>query len=302
MTRPVAVPERADPVGLGICLGAAVLLGLAIAVSRYAYDGGTNGLTIAGLRCAVAAVLLAGLCVATRRRLALPAPILLHCYGNGVLFSIMSYGNVGSVQFIPVGLAALLFFTYPPIVAASGALLLRDPVSPAKALAIGGAFVGLALMLGVSVGSTDPRGIALARAAAFGAAINAHWLVRRLRHVDGVVMTFHITVGAAVVLAAATLGSGSLAWPDAVHGWWGLAGVVGFQSIGLPLYFLGIQRIGAVRGTMITNVQPVVSIVAAWLLFGELLTPVQLLGGAMVLGGFWTMQWDDARRRRAAAG
>ena len=46
---------------------------------------------------------------------------------------------------------------------------------------------------------------------------------------------------------------------------------------------------------MITNLQPVVSIVAAFVLYGETLTPVQLAGGIMVLTAVWVMQWSDAR-------
>ena len=36
--------------------------------------------------------------------------------------------------------------------------------------------------------------------------------------------------------------------------------------------------------------KPVVSIVAAYAMFGEVLTPVQMLGGLLVLGGVLLMQ------------
>ena len=46
---------------------------------------------------------------------------------------------------------------------------------------------------------------------------------------------------------------------------------------------------------MLSNLQPVTSIVAALILFDEWLTPIQLAGGAMVLAGIALMQWRDAR-------
>ena len=49
---------------------------------------------------------------------------------------------------------------------------------------------------------------------------------------------------------------------------------------------------------MLANVQPVTSIVATRMLFGELLGAAQLAGGAMVLAGIMLMQWYDARSRR----
>ena len=50
---------------------------------------------------------------------------------------------------------------------------------------------------------------------------------------------------------------------------------------------------------MLGNIQPVTSIVAAFALFGEWLTPVQLVGGAMVIAGILIMQRHDARAAAA---
>ena len=107
---------------------------------------------------------------------------------------------------------------------------------------------------------------------------------------------------AAVVLAAVTLGSGAMQAPATPSGWLGLALVVVLQSSSIPLYFLAMPRIGALKAAMVSNVQPVVSIVAAFALYAELLTPTQLAGGAMVLGAVWWMQRFDRRRQLAATG
>ncbi|MBT3535138.1 MAG: EamA family transporter [Rhodospirillaceae bacterium] len=64
----------------------------------------------------------------------------------------------------------------------------------------------------------------------------------------------------------------------------------------MPLYFLALTYIGAMKSAMFTNAQPLVSIAAAYLLFGEIMTPIQLLGGALVLGGIWLMQISGRRK------
>ena len=46
---------------------------------------------------------------------------------------------------------------------------------------------------------------------------------------------------------------------------------------------------------MLANIQPVTSIVAAFPLFGEWSTPVQLPGGAIIIAGIPVMQRHDAR-------
>ena len=282
--------ERRDfALGLALAVAAAVGLGMAVAVSRWAYLGGTNGITVAATRGCVALALLLVCCLALRKNLLLPRRALLHSLGLGALASGSFYGNIASVQYIPVGLAALLFFTYPPMIAALS-LALREQVTPRKLAAVSISFLGLAIMLGVSVQNVDLRGVGLALMAAAATALNAVWLQRSVADRDPMVVTLWMMVAAATTLLAAAVVSGEVRWPIASVGWWGLIGVVFFQSVCIPLYFLAIPRIGALRSGVVTNVQPVVSIVAAYAMFGEVLTLVQMLGGLLVLGGVLLMQ------------
>ncbi len=267
-----------------------------MALSRLAYEGGTNGLSVATTRSVVAAVGIGIFCLATGRRLGVTPREWLHCAGLGCLMSVMLYGNVGSVQFIPVGLAALLFFTFPPLVAVIQAVVLRDPPGRAKAGAIAVSFAGLALMLGVSVIGMDLRGVALALGAGVATAWHSVWLMRHLAHRDAMVLTAHMTCVAALVLVAIAAARGGLAAPGTASGWLGLVAVVVLQSSGLPLYIVAVRRVGALKCAMVANVQPVASILAALALYGELLGPLELAGGALVIGGIVAMQRQDARR------
>lgn len=281
--------RRNFALGMGLAVAAAVGLGMAVAVSRWAFLGGTNGITVAATRGVVALALLIVCCLALKKRLLLPGRATLHALGLGAIASGSFYGNIASVQYITVGLAALLFFTYPPLIAALS-FALGERVSARKLAAVAISFAGLALMLGLSLEHVDPRGVGLALMAASATAINAVWLQRSVADQDAMVVTLWMMVAAASVLLVGALASGEVRWPTQAVGWWGLAGVVFFQSTCIPLYFLAIPLIGALRSGVVTNVQPVVSIIAAWAMFGELLTPVQLLGGALVLGGVLLMQ------------
>jgi len=299
MRRPAPGGAASPPLDVGVLLGllAATGLGLAVAVSRYAYDGGTNGVTVATTRAVVMTIGLALFCTLSGRSLRLPLRQWLPCAGLGALTAMMFYGNVGAVEFIPVGLAALLFFTYPPMIAVINVLVVREPLSAPKLAAVAIAFAGLALMLGVSVRSVDARGVALALGAAVATAWNAVWLARRAGQLDTFVVTFHMAFVAALLLLALALAGGFVVWPHSAQGWLGLIGVVVLQASSVPLYFLSLVRIGALKSGVITNLQPLVSILAALLLFGEILTPVQFLGGGLVLAGVWLMQWADSRGR-----
>ena len=66
-------------------------------------------------------------------------------------------------------------------------------------------FCGLALMLGVSFEAADPKGIMLALGAALCVAWNTVWTARKLSHLDGAVVVFHMGVVSAVVLSGICL-------------------------------------------------------------------------------------------------
>lgn len=294
MTRESA-PDPTDGVGIAITLTVAVGFGLAIAVSRFAYEGGTNGFTVASFRACVATLVVLALCLITGRNLRVSRREWLHLTGLGVLLSVLFYGNVGAVEYISVGLTALLVFTYPTMIATMEAVLTRTVPAPAKAIALATAFAGMFLMLGVSLGSSNPFGIALALGAALAAATNAVWYVRTVRHVDSVVATLHMTVSATVTVLVISVPNDSFVLPVTGSGWGGLVGAAALQAGLAPLYFAGIARVGALKSGMLGNIQPVTSIVAAFLLFGEWLSPIQLLGGTMVIAGILIMQRHDAR-------
>ena len=269
-----------------------------MALARYAYEGGTNGLTVAAARSLALAACLYVYCRATGRSLRLRPADRLRCAGLGVLMAVGFYGNVGAVEFISIGLTALLFFTFPPLIVVMQAVLDRSWPALAKVAALATAFAGLATMLGASLGASDPRGVALVLGAAAAVAVNSVGIVRMLSHVGPLVAMFHMAVAAAVVLPAITLATGSVRLPVTGVGWAGMFCVVALQCASLPLYFVAISRIGALKSAMLSNIQPVVSIVAARALFAELLGVAQLVGGAMVLAGVMLMQWHDGRARR----
>ena len=287
-----------DAQGVALALLSAVGLGLAIALARYAYEGGTNGLTVAAARSLVLAGALFVYCRATGRSLGLRRADRWRCAWLGLLMSMGFYGNIGAVEFISIGLTALLFFTFPPLIACIQAVLDRAWPAVAKVAALATAFAGLATMLGASLGASDPRGVALVLGAAIAVALNSVGIVRLVGHVSPLVAMFHMAVTAAVALPALALATGSVQLPASGTGWAGMFGVIVLQCVSLPLYFVAIVRIGALKTAVLANIQPVTSIVAARALFGELLGAAQLAGGAMVLAGVMLMQWHDARTRR----
>jgi len=54
-------------------------------------------------------------------------------------------------------------------------------------------------------------------------------------------------------------------------------------AIAIQTFYAGVKRVGAARASLISTVEPVYTILLAMILFDERLTPVQLVGGLLVL-------------------
>jgi drug/metabolite transporter (DMT)-like permease len=68
-------------------------------------------------------------------------------------------------------------------------------------------------------------------------------------------------------------------------GWGWLACLALVSTVAaVSLFFAGLQRVGPTTASIISTAEPVVTVLLAFLVFGELLGPVQLVGGALVLG------------------
>ena len=61
-------------------------------------------------------------------------------------------------------------------------------------------------------------------------------------------------------------------------------------------FFAGLARVGPSAASILSTLEPVVTVGLAAAAFGETLGAVQLLGGALVLSAVVVMQWPAGRR------
>ena len=283
--------------GYAAAIGCSIGLGLAVAVARFAFEGGTNGVSVAILRAWLLVGMIGVFCLTSGRGLRLPWRQWRHCLWLGLLMSMMFYGNIAAVQFIPIGLAALLFFTYPTMVSVGNSLMERRLPGGLRMVALLTAFAGLALMLGVSLSNAHPVGIILSLSAALATAINVIGSARLLLQGDRWVMFWHMALIAACTLLVIGLVRDAITLPTAPIGWFGMIGVAVLQATSIPLFYIALAEIGPEKSSMFNNLQPIVSILAAYVVFAELLSPAQFAGAGLVMGGIALMQWYDLRRR-----
>ena len=273
-------------------------LGLAVALGPMTFDGGTTPLTVALFRALFSVLFMGVLCILMEISLRLSWPMCLNMLVLGALFSHMAFGNIGSTKYIPISLAALLFFIYPPLVTLINAVINQKHPGSIKLIAIGITFSGLGVMLGIGFEQFDYRGVIIGLTAGVACAINIVWVNQRVKDVHPFVIVFYQSIIAAIIILVLAIELEELRFPENRVGWWGFALIILLQSCSIPLFYFSIQRIGPESTGLFNNLQPVASIVAAVLIFNEILTGERLVGAFMVLLGIIMVQIVDYKRIR----
>ena len=266
--------------GSGAAFGAMGIFG------KLAYDEGATVGTLLSVRFALAAALLWALEAARRERGSRPGP---REIGAALALGAVCYALQAGLFFaaldrIDASLAVLLVYTSPAIVAVAAVVLGRERLDARRAAALVLASGGVVLVIG-KAGALDPLGAALAMGAAV--VYSAYILIS-----DGVARRLAPRMLAALVCtgAAITLGTGAAFAGDfrpgelTAAGWAWIVCLAAVSTVGaIGLFFAGLRRVGPTNASILSTVEPLATVVLAFLVFGETLGALQLAGGTLVL-------------------
>ncbi|NQV46985.1 MAG: DMT family transporter [Rhodospirillaceae bacterium] len=282
--------------GVASVIGAALFFSLNTPLARLAYDGGSTPQTVVFIRVVLCVIGISLFALLSGRRLALPRPAVLPVIGVAVFIVLQGMCYLSSIAYIPVGLAALLFYTFPVMVAVASRLVDGGVLGKPRIIGFTAAFMGVALAIGPSFDVLDWRGIALALAAAFFNMFVFLFSSRALRHTSSVAVALYGNLGSVPLLGLGLIIFGGFQLPESDIGWAGLGGVAVFYTLAMVLHFTAIGMIGKTRSALMYNLEPLASIGAAAVLLGEVLEPLQYLGGAIIIMALVLSDWWAGRR------
>jgi drug/metabolite transporter (DMT)-like permease len=262
--------------------------------ARVAFDHGVNVVTAVAVRSLVTAIVVALLVWGQRvpwRTTPRHKPFMLLI---GLLVSVQSLCLYAAVARLPVGLALLVFNSYPIWATLAARVLYGRRPERAALIAMPVILLGLALALNVVglIGAPDASaqwsasgpgiGFALGAGVSFGLvlALTQH----EVADLDGRVRSA-FTMGMVGVLAAAAASTtGSWQWPDAPAGWFGLLALTVLYGTAFTAVFTLLPKLGAVSNSPILNVEPVAALLLGWLVLGQTVSALQFAGALIVVG------------------
>ena len=252
-------------------------------LGKLAHAAGASTVTVLFLRFFLAGVLMTA--IMRCRRLAWPCGHdLVVLIGLGVLgYAGQAFCYFSSLHHATAGLTALLLYLYPALVLVASALLGRQQLTPSKGGLATVALLGvLCTVTGGLAGS--PLGIAFGLGAAViytGYILIGEQIVPRTGAIPAATV---VMLSAAAVFALATLLSGPH-WPANPSGWLAVFAIA-ILATTIPIvgFFAGMQRLGATDAATLSTLEPVVTLLLAFFVLDETLTPVQILGAVLVVG------------------
>jgi drug/metabolite transporter (DMT)-like permease len=269
-------------IGVLLILISGISFGAAAIFARFAYEAGTNPITLLFLRFGIASICM--IFIMFMRRVPLPR--------GRTLLGLVLMGAIGyagqafcyftALTLVPAGLVALLLYLYPAIVTVLAVMILKEPVSKWKITALLLALAGSALTIGLA-GGGRPLGILLSLGAAF--IYSVYILVGSKMTKKGTAIQFSgvIITSAALVYVGIITIKGAV-FPATLSGWVSVSAIALISTV-LPIaaFLAGLERVGPANAATLSTIEPVVTVILAALILGETITLWRIVGGLMII-------------------
>ncbi len=263
---------------------------------RYAYQSGILPGTAVFLRFALASIALIAALTLTRHWINLPrrqivALLLLGC---------AAYTLMGTTWFValsttPAWLVSLIVALYPLTVNLGSWLFLKEPVRRQQIAALGATLLGAVVLFWRPFEGANWLGVALML---INVAVNTTYILvgqRWTRGIPPMMSTAWMMVGATAGTFCYALLSSQLSFSFAPVGWlWATLFAVVSTALAISMFWWSIGLVGASRAAILGSLEPLGAIMLSVLVLGERLTPLQIVGGALILAGILLVQWQPS--------
>lgn len=271
-------------IGVALMALAAACFGLGNNLAKMSYGAGVTVMTVLAGRGWLALIALFTLARVRGQTLSLPRAVLWLFVFTATMNATQNPAILYAIRFIPISLAILIIYLFPILVALVSAILGHERITRPLAIAAGVGFVGVMLVLEVGTIGLDWRGMALAFYAACGLAGNVMGASRLGRHMPALVVPLWLYGVSVPFFTAVVIAQGGPSFPTGGVHWLAFVGAIAALPVALIAFYSALPRAGAARAALVMNFEPLFTILLAAVLLGERLGPVQIAGGALILG------------------
>jgi drug/metabolite transporter (DMT)-like permease len=270
--------------GILCAFASALIFGFTPILAKLAYAGGSNGVTMTFLRALLAIPLLFFLIRRARISIRLSRSewkslLLVGSFGPCAT-TLLLYS---SYEYIPIGVATMLHFMYPVIVALAGVFFFKERLNRRKVAALLAAACGAILFF--ESGAVQAQGIILALFS--GVTYSFYMLGLEHSSLNGMYyfkLSFYFCVLSAIISGVFGAVTGTLRLDLTPKAWFYSFAVSIFVSVGaITLFQTAVVLVGSFTTAILSTLEPITSVLLGWLFLSEGMTLPRFLGCICIL-------------------
>ncbi len=259
--------------------------------AKLAYNNGGNTSTVLSIRFTVAALIMWTISFVLKIDYKVGKTKIIHL----ILLGSIGYNSTTAayfyaLNFISTPLVALVFYTNPIIVSVLSYFIIKEKVTKGKMTALTLSSMGLIMIVGFSIGNVNIVGIAYAALAAFTYSIYVIVGSRIIRGINPIIVTTYVTTGCSLMANLTGMISGGLIRIPYTAWLYSIMTAVFATVVAIITFYEGMKRIGPSQTAIISTIEPVVSTIMAAVIFNDILSFPQIVGGILIIVGIVVLQ------------
>lgn len=210
----------------------------------------------------------------------------------GVIIAVAVMAAFFSLERLPGSTYIVLLYAYPAMVALLSRLM-GDRIHARTWFAVGLALIGVALTAPNASAAADADMLGVGFALLNAAIIAIYYLLTR-RALDGVVDVSRasaVMMAGTLIIMCLLLPLRGLQFPQNPLTAILLIGIAVFGTV-LPVFGVNIavQRIGATQASLVSTIEPIMSMIVSMLILSEVIVAMQWMGAALIIGSVIVLQ------------
>ncbi len=215
-----------------------------------------------------------------------------------LLLGAASYSGASSLfflasQYTGTGIAMVIFFCYPVFVTLFAWVTTNWKMNKYTAASLFAILLGLTLLQGEGTHAFNFFGILLAIISGLSYAIYVISSKHHTQNFDSELLTFLVCLGNSIIFLIIACTTKSFLIPTSLHAWLYI-GAIGIIATALPIQLLldGIKHVTPIKASILSVLEPVVTLLVGVLLLHESMCSLQTIGVMIILLGALLIQFE----------
>ncbi len=224
---------------------------------------------------------------------------LLSCLGlGGIFYSLSSFCFFQAIPYIGSGIAMVIFYAFPLIVAFLNWIIDHQKLTPRELLAIVLMIPGVLLLALSNDVQFDPFGIVLGMGSALFYGIYFYASKRGGEHLPPVWASLMVCVGNMLFFALICWQGNGFNTPQS-NGSWGYCVGIALLGTTLPLWllFVGLKKVPVTKAALISVLEPISTVMIGVIVLDETLSFLQFFGMIIILAAAILVQLKAASKK-----